>query len=213
MPRSIGIFGGTFDPVHKGHITLAQDLKNHLRLDEMYLVPCRLPPHRALPMASDDDRLQMLRLATVNTTLQVDERELKREGPSYTVDTLHALRNDYGTDCVIVLCMGMDAFTSLPTWHRWQDIPGLAHIAVVGRADHVMPLDSAIVNLLKQRQTTTPDDLAKQPAGKIYLTQLSQIPVSSTSIRQILATNIRQVIPALDPNVLAFIQQKGLYHQ
>jgi len=213
MSRSIGIFGGTFDPVHKGHITLAQDLKNHLHLDEMRLLPCRLPPHRALPLASDSDRLQMLRLAAANTTLEIDERELKRKGPSYTVDTLRDLRNDHGTNCAIVLCMGVDTFASLTTWHQWQNILGLAHIAVVSRADFSTPLDNQIIQLLKQHQTTVPDDLTRQPCGKIYLTQLSQIPVSSTAIRQMLAANAQQAIPALDPDVQAFIQQKGLYHQ
>lgn len=213
MTCSIGIFGGTFDPVHQGHITLAQDLQNHLQLDEMRLVPCRLPPHRSLPSASDEDRLHMLQLAITHTALQIDEQELKREGPSYTIDTLQNLRKICGADCAIVLCMGMDAFASLDTWHKWQLIPELAHIAVVQRPGCTTVLDSAMINLLKQHETKTPADLTRQPGGKIYLTQLSQIPVSSTAIRQMLATKVRQTIPALNPDVHAFIQQKGLYRQ
>jgi nicotinate-nucleotide adenylyltransferase len=213
MSRSIGIFGGTFDPVHLGHITLAQDLKHHLHLDEMYLLPCRLPPHRTLPSASDTDRLRMLQLASANTSLQIDERELKRDGPSYTVDTLKELRNQYGADCTIVLCLGIDAFASLATWHQWQLIPELAHIAVAQRPDFAAAFDNTITRLLKQRETKTPADLTGQPSGKIYLTQLSQIPVSSTTIRHMLATQQRQTIPTLNPDVQLYIQQKGLYHQ
>jgi nicotinate-nucleotide adenylyltransferase len=189
-PRSIGIFGGTFDPVHNGHITLALDIQNHLHLDEMRLVPCRLPPHRALPSASDEQRLLMLQLAAANTGLQIDDQELKRAGPSYTIHTLEKLRKDFGPDCCIVLCMGMDAFASLATWHRWQSLLELAHIAVVSRADFMAPLDQRILDLLKQHQVLTANDLRRQATGKIYLTQLSQIPVSSTAIRHMLATNV-----------------------
>ena len=209
--RAIGIFGGTFDPVHRGHITLALELQNHLQLDVMFLMPCRVPPHRAQPSASDDYRLQMLQLATANTGLQIDARELTREGPSYTVDSLKALRRDYGTDCAIVLCMGMDAFTAFTTWHDWQQIPQLAHIAVVQRPDVTFTPDRNISDLLNRYATTVAADLTRQPAGKIYLTQLSQIPVSSTAIRQMLATG--QTIPALHPDVYEFIQRKGLYRQ
>ncbi len=212
MNTSIGVFGGTFDPVHKGHITLALELKDHLQLKEMRLVPCRLPPHRSLPSASDTDRLHMLRLATVNADLQIDERELKREGPSYTIDTLQSLRNELGNECRLVLCLGLDAFALLPTWRRWQEILTLAHIAVVHRADYKEPFAIQITELLKNHQTTVLDDLNKWPCGKIYLTQLSQIPVSSTYIRQALVTS-GQSLSELDPDVHAFIQQKGLYRQ
>jgi len=213
MQASIGIFGGTFDPVHQGHITLALELKHHLQLNEMRLIPCRLPPHRAIPSASDADRLQMLKLATAKTTLRVDDRELQRDGPSYTFDTLQSLRHDYGADRPMVLCMGMDVFALLTTWHHWQNILELAHIAVVSRADFTESLGKNMSDFLNRHQTKTRDELTRRPGGKIYLTQLSQIPVSSTTIREVLAKNVRQTIPALDPDVQAFIQQKGLYQQ
>jgi len=213
MLKTIGIFGGTFDPVHKGHITLALELKNHLQLDEMRLIPCRLPPHRPLPSASDQDRLHMLRLATANTPLLIDDREIKRDGPSYTIDTLHSLRSEMGKDASLVLCMGMDAFAGLTTWHRWEEIPALAHIAVVSRADYHEAFDPQIKQLLAQHQTQTREDLCKLPHGKIYLTQLSQIPVSSTRVRQALATSRFERLSDIDPHVNAFIQQQGLYRQ
>lgn len=211
--HAIGIFGGTFDPVHQGHITLAQDLQQHLQLDAMFLMPCRVPPHRHQPSASDADRLHMLQLATAQTRLQIDQRELMRAGPSYTVDSLKELRRDNGADCAVVLCMGMDAFAAFTTWQHWQQIPDLAHIAVVQRPDVTFTLDHHTTDLLNRHATTVATDLIRQPAGKIYLTQLSQIPVSSTAIRQMLATNVGQTIPALHPDVYEFIQHKGLYHR
>lgn len=210
VPASIGLFGGTFDPVHIGHTTLAEELKNHLALDAMYLLPCRLPPHRRRPSASDQDRLQMLRLATADTSLRIDERELEREGPSYTVDTLLSLREAYGADTAIICCMGMDAFAHFTTWHRWQDILSLAHLAVITRAENNQELDADTHALLARYRCTEKAALKNTPAGNIYLTQLSQIPVSSTQVRQQLAQGI---LPpdALKPTVYHYIQERGLY--
>jgi len=207
--RSIGIFGGTFDPVHSGHIAIAQDFQRLLQLDDMRLVPCRLPPHRDAPSANDADRLAMLKLACANTTLTVDDRELQREGLSYTIDTLASLRAELGHDCALVLCLGSDAFAKLDTWHRWQMLVNLAHIAVATRANCLPALNPAVCDVLAQRQTHDASELKKSAGGRIYLAQLSQIPVSSTQVRQELAAhrNSRD----LSPDVLHYIQQRGLY--
>ena len=155
----------------------------------------------------------MLRLATANTPLTVDDREIKRDGVSFTIDTLQSLRSEMGKETSLVLCMGMDAFANLATWHRWEAIPSLAHIAVVQRAEYRGELNTQINQLLAQHQTKTPEDLHDQPHGKIYLTQLSQIPVSSTLVRQALAASGSKPLSELDPNVHTFIQQQGLYRQ
>lgn len=208
--QTIGIFGGTFDPVHIGHITLAGEIKTHLFIDQMYLVPCRLPPHRNRPSASDQDRLKMLRLAAADTSLLIDERELKREGPSYTFDTLQTLRAEHGQTASIICCLGMDAFAHFNTWHRWQDILSLVHLAVITRAGHHQEVNADIHALLALYQCTDKAALKNTPAGNIYLTQLSQIPVSSTQVRQQLAQGI---LPpnTLTPTVYHYIQERGLY--
>jgi len=208
--QTLGIFGGTFDPVHIGHITLAAEIKTHLLMDQMSLIPCRLPPHRDRPSASDQDRLQMLRLATADTSLLVDERELKREGPSYTFDTLQSLRAEHGETASIICCMGMDAFAYFNTWYRWQDILSLAHLAVIARAGNHQDVNADIHALLAQYQCTEKTALKNTPAGNIYLTQLSQIPVSSTQVRQQLAKGILSP-NTLTPTVYQYIQERGLY--
>lgn len=207
---ALGFFGGTFDPVHRGHITLAEELKNHLALDAMYLVPCHLPPHRVIPAATDQQRLQMLRLASADTTLQIDDSELRRQGPSYTVETLRALRRQHGHTTALVWCMGMDAFALFDTWHQWQEILGLAHLAVVSRATYTGGLNRVVQTLQVRHQCHDPQDLKKSPAGNIYLTQLSQIPVSSTELRQQLASCAAPP-PALHPAVYQYILERGLY--
>lgn len=207
--RSIGIFGGTFDPVHPAHISLAQQVQQVLALDEMRLVPCHQPPHRDSPIASDTERLQMLQLACTGTGLLVDDRELHRDGPSYTVDTLESFRQEFGDEVSLVLCIGMDAFANLHTWHRWQDLLPLAHLAVIGRPAAPAPAD-AMIEWLKHHETTDARMLKSQPGGLIYLTQLDEFPVSSTQIRQALAQG-HYPVSTLHPAVLRFIQQRGLY--
>jgi nicotinate-nucleotide adenylyltransferase len=206
----IGIFGGTFDPVHIGHITLAEEIKQHLQIDQMHLLPCRLPPHRKIPGASNEDRLQMLRLAIADTSLLIDQRELERDGPSYTFDTLQSLRHQYGAETSIVFCMGMDAFAHFDTWHRWQEILSLAHLAIIARANQNPTLNENIHAMLANCQCKDISTLKNTPAGNIYLTQLSQIPVSSTRVRQQLAQ--RTLSPdTLKPAVYRYIDERGLY--
>jgi nicotinate-nucleotide adenylyltransferase len=209
--QAIGILGGTFDPVHIGHITLAEDIQKHLLLDRMYLMPCHLPPHRGKPGASHRDRLHMLQLATTGTSLLIDERELQREGPSYTFDTLLSLRRQYGPLIPLIWCLGMDAFAAFNTWHRWREIPSLAHLLVVTRAGYDQrELADDLRQLLAEHPCAEKTDLKNTAAGNIYLTQLSQIPVSSTQVRQQLAQGVSPAA-ALKPAVYHYIQERGLY--
>ncbi len=132
-PGPIALLGGTFDPVHYGHLRFADDVRRALGLDEVRLLPARDPPHRAGPAATAADRLAMLRLAVAEFPgLAVEERELRRDGKSYTVLTLEELRHE-DPQRPLWLLLGADAFLGLPTWHRWREVFALAHVVVVAR--------------------------------------------------------------------------------
>ncbi len=208
----LGIYGGTFDPVHYGHLRTALEVKEALRLAELRLLPCRLPPHRGTPGASPAQRLRMLELALENADpgFTVDKRELEREGPSYMVDTLASLREEHPVRplCLIV---GLDAFCGLPSWHRWRELFGLAHIAVMRRPGAAEPeWVEGLAEAVRDRRTEAAEDLRLSPAGCIVFVEVTQLAISATGIRRLLAEgkSPRYLLP--DP-VLAMIRAQGLY--
>ena len=136
MTRRIGLLGGTFNPVHNGHLRSAVEVRERLALDELRLVPSARPPHRAAPEVTAEQRLAMVQLALAGSDeLQVDARELQRSSPSWTVDTLASLRAELGPQAVVFFILGWDAFCGLPGWHRWQELLELAHLVVLQRPD------------------------------------------------------------------------------
>ena len=206
----IGILGGTFDPVHQGHIILAGELLEHLHLKQMRLLPCKIPVHRDKPTASTEDRLAMLQLATAGTDLLIDCRELERSGPSYTIDSLRSLRDETGSAQALAFCMGTDAFATLTNWHQWQDFLELSHLVIMARPASTMSLAPELKSLLTAKQVPDPTFLHQQPNGLIYLASLSQIPLSSTHVRQKIASgNIPE--HTLAPAVQHYIEERGLY--
>ena len=153
MRKKIGVFGGTFDPIHIGHLRMALELKEQLGLDEMRLLPCHQPPHRDAPQVSSAQRAEMLRIALHDCPeLQLDERELRRDKPSYTYDTLMELRAELGDDVSLVLCMGADAFSGLPNWYCWQELIRLAHLVVIARPGWNIPESGDARDLLDKYQ-------------------------------------------------------------
>jgi len=183
MRKKIGILGGTFDPIHIGHLRLALELKQQLGLAEMRLIPCHKPPHRATPQADSAQRADMLRIALRECPdLQWDERELLRDKPSYTYDTLRELREELGDEVSLVLCMGEDAFAGLATWYRWQELIHLAHIVVIARPGWSIPESGEVRNLLLQYQRDL-HSLEQQPAGAIVLQSPRLLPISASEIR------------------------------
>lgn len=207
----IGVFGGTFDPVHIGHVQSARELKQLLQLDELRLLPCHRPPHRATPGVSSEDRLAMVELAIADEPgLLVDGRELKRDAISYTVDTLSELRGELGEQPALCLIMGTDAFANLTQWHRWQALLTMAHIIVMARPDSMMPDDKELMALVAERRINNPDQLSDQPAGSILLVSLTAYPVSATSIRRSIAKG-DSVESQLAPAVLDYIERHQLY--
>jgi len=212
----IGILGGTFDPIHYGHLRLAQEIGQGLKLDEVRFVPSGTPPHRALPRTPTAHRLAMVRLAAAgNALFSVDDREVRRSGPAYSFDTLTELRAELGDATPIVLIVGADAFLDFAAWHRWHDIFGLAHVAVAHRPGFPVERwrDSMPQPLAREYATRLmqqPLAVHLAPAGGIVVVPFTALDISATAIRDLVRTggSPRYLLP--DP-VLDYIRSEDLY--
>jgi len=210
LPLRIGVLGGTFDPVHIGHLRGGLEVAELMQLDELRLTPNARPPHRDTPQVSALDRLAMVECAVAGVaTLVVDSRELQRDTPSYTIDTLELMRADLAADDQLFLLLGWDAFCGLPTWHRWEDLLLHCHILVLQRPDADSEPPDALRNLLAARSVSDPLAL-KGPGGQIAFVWQTPLAVSATQIRQLLASgkSVRYLVPDA---VLAYIDAHGLY--
>ncbi len=209
----VGIFGGTFDPVHFGHLRPALELKEQLGLESLHLIPCNIPPHRGEPHATPEQRCAMLELAIGNEPgFVLDRRELERDGPSYMVDTLKSLREEYGEARPLCLIIGADAFLGLPNWYHWQDLARLAHIVVAHRPGWVLEeseLEPALQQLLQHR-LDGPQQLGDSAAGGVLLQTVTQLAISATDIRRRVAAggNANYLLPQ---SVWDFIRRHNLY--
>jgi nicotinate-nucleotide adenylyltransferase len=213
MP-AIGILGGTFNPVHYGHLRMAQELADTLNLDSVRFIPAANPPHKDKPSISAEQRAAMVALAIAgNDTFVFDDRELHRTGASYTLDTLHSLREEFGKETSITLFMGSDAFTKFDTWHCWQEIINHCHIALVQRPQlrgHDQKLSKSLETFLHNHYSENSDDLHNQSSGFITMRQITALDISSTAIRHALqhGDSVRYLMP---DNVIDYIQQHQLY--
>jgi nicotinate-nucleotide adenylyltransferase len=210
MVRRVGILGGTFDPVHIGHLRGALEVAELFALDEVRLIPSARPPHRDAPQVSAEDRLAMVRRAVEGVPgLTVDDRELRRERPSYTIDTLESLRSELAADDPLFLVLGWDAFCGLPSWHRWEELLLHCHLLVLQRPDADVEAPDALRNLLAARSVSDPQALCG-PGGQIAFVWQTPLEISATQLRERLAQgrSIRFLVPDA---VLAYIQAHGLY--
>jgi nicotinate-nucleotide adenylyltransferase len=212
---AIGILGGTFDPIHYGHLRLAEEMLELANLRQIRFIPAGTPPHRDTPQVSARHRSAMVRLAIADQPAFVlDAREVDRTTPCYTVDTLRELRGELGASQPLCLLMGGDAFLELHTWHEWERLFELAHIVVGNRpgftlADRIHTATPALRQHYQQRLCAA-DALAQRPAGGVAERAIPKLEISATLIRSRVAEN--RSIRYLLPNTVAdYIHQHHLY--
>lgn len=213
VPR-IAMLGGTFDPVHLGHLRSAVELREALALDRVHMIPAARPPLRGEPRVTPEERLTLLRLGIGDTPgLVADPRELERDGPSYSADTLAELRREYGPEARLVMALGHDAFLRLADWHAPERLFAEAHLVVVDRPDHAAALPEALAALVDGREVETPDALMASPAGGLLRLRLpSRMAISATGVRRRLAEgrSVRYLLPeAVEARALSL----GLYRR
>ncbi len=214
MSEPLGLFGGTFDPVHFGHLRLAEESIDHLGLAGVRWIPAGQPPHRGVPQVTAEQRLEMVRRSTANNgKFSIDASEVEAAEPSYTVHTLERLRRELGDSQSLVLLVGADAFAGLPTWHRWRDIFALAHVAVSHRPG--FPVEAAslpheLATEFNDRRLADAAGLKLAPAGGIVTFAMTQLAISATQIRKLLANGLsaRYLLP---DGVLDYIHRNQLY--
>jgi nicotinate-nucleotide adenylyltransferase len=212
----IGVFGGTFDPIHFGHLRLAQEIADGIGLDAVRFLPTGNPWHRDAPRASAGHRLAMTRLACAgNPRFVVDGREADGLLPGYTVETLGSLRDELPATTPVCLLMGADAFLGLDRWHRWRALFDLAHVVVARRPGFPLPADhpglpSSLARVWTERACEDAALLRNAPAGRIYVQTITALDISATRIRADLAAgkSPRYLLPDA---VLDYIRRNRLY--
>lgn len=213
--RLVGIFGGTFNPIHFGHLRMAQELASVLAMDEVKFIPSANPPHKDNVMVSAEHRSAMVKLAIADNPLfSLDELELNREGSSYTIDTLVSLRESLGQDSSLCLMMGSDAFVNLNTWCRWQELLDYAHIVLVQRpsAEPQEAFPTEVEALLRDHYTDQHTDLANENSGGIIIQSITGQDISATGVRGMFGRG-ESVRHLIHDEVGSYIQRHHLYRQ
>lgn len=207
--KAIGLLGGTFDPIHFGHLRAALEIYELNQLDEMRLIPCNHPPHRSTPLATALDRLTMAKLAIEETTLLLDDREMKREGPSYTLETITSLRQEFPR-ASLCFVLGTDAFLGLETWYEWEKILTLCNIIVICREGWEISASKSTTALLAQRALAPQESLQQFTAGKIVQQTITALNISASLIRHLIR-NGRSPQFLLPESVYQYIRKHSLY--
>lgn len=210
--KRIGLLGGTFDPVHNGHLRTALEVLGALALDRLHLVPVNTPALRAPALATPAQRAEMLRIATAGETrIVVDERELRRGGVSYSVDTLRELRRETGEGDSLCLVLGEDAFAGLERWKEWQRLLDYAHLVVLTRpGDTPVPRGALAAWSEQHLAGDAAQALARASRGSLVRLELTQLAISSTQVRALLAAG-RSPRYLLPDGVLEYIRLNGIY--
>jgi nicotinate-nucleotide adenylyltransferase len=207
----VGVFGGTFNPVHYGHLRSALELVERLQLEQLRLMPSASPPHRDAPECSAERRAAMVELAvTGEPRLVCDAREMQRPGKSYTIDSLIELRGELGAQQGLCMVLGCDAVQDIATWHRWQELLDWAHIVIIARPGWQLPRAGELAQWLKTHQLESPELLRQRPCGGIVIEELRPLAISSTEIRDLLASG-RSARYLMPQSVLDYIHTHTLY--
>jgi nicotinate-nucleotide adenylyltransferase len=211
-PSPIGILGGTFDPIHLGHIHLAKKMLQLCNLQKILLIPCQQSPMRDPPTASATDRFNMVKLAIAGqSNLFADDHEIKRPGVSYTIETLKFLRQE-NKNTPLALIMAIDAFNKFDEWHEWQRILEFVHLLVANRPDFQKITNPKIIELLNKQQVTDTQQLQKKMAGLIYLADINPLPISAKKIRALIKKQ-KDASHLVTPKVWQYICEKHLYKE
>jgi len=205
----IGIYGGTFDPVHYGHLRTALEIKEAFSLDEVRLIPCAQPAHREIPLTSPQKRLEMLNLAVQNHQgLMIDRRELDRTGFSYMIDTLKSLRNE-NTALPLILIIGTDAFHGLESWHQWKNLFNFSHIVVITRPGYEQ---QNLSDFLASKITKNKDELKSKLSGSLFFQSVTQLDISASMIRNKIEKGLNPEFLLPNP-VINYIKTNQLYRK
>lgn len=203
--------GGTFDPVHNGHLRTALEIQQWMGVEQVCLIPSNTPVHREQPGCSPEQRLAMVRLAVEHEpALCVDAREVLSEKPSYSLLTLQSLRAEIGPDRPLCMVLGMDAYLGLPSWHGWEKLTDYCHIIVVCRPGYVYEPDERMRNFRRVHETRSLETVLGSPCGRVLMHELTPLSISATQIRQLVAKGLSPRYLCPDP-VWHYMQQHKLY--
>lgn len=207
----VAIMGGTFDPIHNGHLRTAVEVLDRYQYSELRLIPCFQPVHKGRPSVSPQQRLEMAKLAiSGDARLRVDSREMDREGPSYSVDTLRDIRSEIGPNESLIMVLGMDSFLSLPTWLNWQQLIQYSHLLVVSRPGWEPNLISELSAFCENYRAASSHELQCAPSGRVWFETLTPLGISSSMIRALARKN-ESIAYLLPEPVQKYIEQHQLY--
>ena len=212
----VGIFGGTFDPIHYGHLRVAEEIVETVGLQKMYFVPAGMPRLRYSPVASSQHRVEIVRLAIQkNPDFVLDEREINRGGVSYSIDTVREFKQEFGEEIRLCFVLGADAFINLPEWNNWKELFNLCHFIVSTRPGYTLTLIKELLSKelreeCSQRWVSNTESLKKNASGLIFIASTTMLDISATSIRAHIAVgrSVRHLVPSVTVN---YISENKLY--